>query len=105
MFLQIMADAGDIGGYFRTVGKPDPGHLTQRRIGLFGGNGHNPGTNPPFLRTRLKRRRLRFNGYLLPAKTNQLINRRHLQKTPFRIAAGNRGVNYLLKAPFPKNII
>jgi hypothetical protein len=51
MFLEIVADAGDIGGYFRSVRKPDTGHFTQRRIRLFGSNGHNPCTDPPLLRT------------------------------------------------------
>jgi len=49
VFLQIMTDSGDIGSYFCAMGKPNTGHLAERGIGLFGGNGHYPGTNTPFL--------------------------------------------------------
>jgi hypothetical protein len=87
MFLQIVAYAGDIGGNLCPVGKPHPGHLPQRRIGLFGGYSHNPGTDPPLLGAGLKRRRLRFGGRLLPPETNQLINCWHPLKTPLFCAA------------------
>jgi hypothetical protein len=56
MFLEVVADAGDIGGYFRSVGKAHPGNLPQGGIRLFGGNGHHTGANPPFLGTGLQRR-------------------------------------------------
>jgi hypothetical protein len=82
MFLQIVSNTGDIGGYFGTMGKAHTGHFPQGRIRLFGGNRHYPGTHPPLLGAGLKRRGLRFRGNLLPPKTNQLINSRHEQKTP-----------------------
>jgi hypothetical protein len=85
VFLEIVAYAGNIGGYFCAVGKPDTGDLAEGRIGLFGSNRHNTGANTPFLRTRLKSWGLRVRGNLLPPETNQLINSRHELKTPYKI--------------------
>ena len=36
MFLQIMPDSGNIRRHFHSVGKPDPGNLSKRRIWFFG---------------------------------------------------------------------
>jgi hypothetical protein len=66
------------------MGKPHTRHLSERRIGLFGGNGHNPGTYPPLLGAGLKGRGLRLGAYLLSPETNQLINCRHPLKTPLK---------------------
>jgi hypothetical protein len=93
MFLEVMADTGNIGGYFGTMREPDTGHLAEGRIRLFGGNCHYPGTNPPLLRTRLKSRRLGLGSDLLPSKTNQLINSRHELKTPPKLQNKAKGLN------------
>src|SRR3982751_997672 len=36
VLLQVVPDAGDVGGDLDAAGQPDAGHLAQRRVGLFG---------------------------------------------------------------------
>jgi hypothetical protein len=82
MFLKIMTDTGNVGGYFSPMGKTDTGHLAESRIRLFRRDRHYAGANTPLLRTRLKSRRLGLGSDLLPPETNQLIDSRHELKTP-----------------------
>src|SRR5207253_2733429 len=35
VLLQVVADAGDVGGHLEAVGQPYPGHLPQRGVGLL----------------------------------------------------------------------
>jgi len=77
-----MANTGNVGGYFRSMGKPHTGHLAERGIRLFGGNCHYPGAYPAFLGAGMKRRRLCFCSNLLSSKANQLINCRHVSLDP-----------------------
>jgi len=79
MFLQVVTNAGNIGGYFCPVGKPNAGYLSKGGIGLFGGNCHYPGTNSPFLGAGMERRRLSLGTNLLPPEAYQLINSRHIR--------------------------
>jgi hypothetical protein len=85
VFLEVVADTGNIGGYLGTMRKPDPGHLAESGVRLFGCHRHDTGTNPPLLGAGLKGRRLGLEGDLLPPETNQLINSRHELKTPSKI--------------------
>jgi hypothetical protein len=91
VFLQIVAYAGNIGGNFRTVGKPYTGNLAEGGIRLFGGNGHHPRANPALLGAGMQRGRLRFRANLLSSGAHQLIDSRHAFKTPKNLFARQCG--------------
>jgi len=51
VFLQIVADSGDIGGHFHSISEPDSCDFSQGRIGLFGSNRRNLDAHPALERS------------------------------------------------------
>jgi hypothetical protein len=49
MLLQVMADTGDVSGYFNTVGKTYSGNFTKSRVRLLRGRSFNSCTNAALL--------------------------------------------------------
>src|SRR5579884_11221 len=49
VLLEVVADAGDVGGDLHPAGQADAGHLAQGRVRLLGGVGVHPGADPPAL--------------------------------------------------------
>src|ERR1700727_1074971 len=60
VLLQVVADTGDIGGDFHTVGQANAGDLTQRRVRLLGGLRVNAGADTAPLGRTLQGRRSRL---------------------------------------------
>jgi hypothetical protein len=60
VFLEVMPDAGNIGGYFSPMRETHTGDRPEGRFRLLGGHGHDTGTYSPLLRTGLEGRRLGF---------------------------------------------
>ena len=58
MLLQVVADAGDVGGDLDAAGQPHAGDLAQRRVRLLRGRGVDAGAHAAPLRAALERRRL-----------------------------------------------
>jgi hypothetical protein len=77
MLLKIVAHARDVGRYLNAVGQPYPRNLAQRRIGLFGGGGIHPNTNPSFLRRTLQSRRFYLLFRFAASFSYELVNCRH----------------------------
>ena len=50
VFLKIVTNAGDVGGYFNTIGKSNTSHFAQCRIGFLRGLRVNTRANTSFLR-------------------------------------------------------
>jgi hypothetical protein len=50
MLLKVVADSGNIGGHFNSIGQSHAGNLPKGGIGFFGSGGINSYTNPSFLR-------------------------------------------------------
>jgi hypothetical protein len=67
VLLEVVADAGNIGGHFKAAREADAGHLAQRRIGLLGCGRVNANTDAAPLRTGYQRRGCRLLSDLLPA--------------------------------------
>ena len=53
VFLQVVADTGDVSGDFVTIAQAHTGDLTQCGVGLFGGCGTNSGADTSLLGRRL----------------------------------------------------
>src|SRR5689334_16180744 len=51
VLLQVVADAGDVGGDFNAVGEANAGDFAQRRVRLLGGLRVDAGANTTLLRT------------------------------------------------------
>ena len=49
VFLQVVADAGDVCGHFIAIGQANTGDLTQCGVGLLGSRGSYRGANASFL--------------------------------------------------------
>jgi len=83
MLLKVVTDTGDIGGDLHPVGEPDTSDLAQRGVRLLRRGGENTDANPPFLRAILERRcgLSLWNGF--PATFDQLVNRRHSDRSLF----------------------
>src|SRR5215469_3015449 len=77
VLLQVMADAGNIGGHFNSVGEPHARDFAQRRVRLLGSLRVHACADAALLRARLQRRARRLVARARPAITNQLIKRRH----------------------------
>src|SRR4030065_1248692 len=76
VLLQVVPDAGDVGGHLDAVDQAHPGHLAQRGVGLLGGHRHDARTDPALLGARLQRRRLVLPAYSLAAPAGPLADRR-----------------------------
>ena len=77
VLLQVVADAGDVGGDFDPIGQTYPGHFTQRGVRLFRGHRTDRRADTAALRALLQNRSRGFILHLLSAFTNQLVNGRH----------------------------
>jgi len=82
VFLKVVAFAGDVSGYFDTVGQAYTGDLTESGVRLLGGGGVHTGAHAAALRAFLQSRGLLSLHHLLPFDTDKLLNSRHgfLQK-------------------------
>ena len=49
VFLQVVADAGDVGVDFKAVGEADTGDFSEGGVGFFGGDGEDTDTDPSLL--------------------------------------------------------
>ena len=76
VFLQVVADAGNVGGNFKPVRKPYARNLAQGRVRFFRRRRVNASADPAPLRTARKRRALRFRPDLFAALSDELINSR-----------------------------
>src|SRR6185437_15866560 len=71
VLLQVVSDAGDVGGDLDAAGQPDPGDLAQRRVRLLGRGGVHPSADAAPLRGTLQRRGLGLPDLVLPALADQ----------------------------------
>src|SRR5271165_2206812 len=77
VLLQVVADAGNVGRDFDTVGQPHTRDLAQRGIRLLRRLGVDAGTDTALLRTGLQRRTGRLVLRRCPALAHQLVECRH----------------------------
>ena len=77
VLLQVVADAGDVGGDLEARGETDACHLAQSRVGLLRGGGVDPGAHPPSLGAGAQGGRLRLAGETLPLGADQLLDCGH----------------------------
>src|SRR5262249_18547951 len=77
VFLQIVADTGDVGCYFNPIGQTHTCNFAKGRIRLLWRRRIYASTHASFLRTFLQSRTTRLVLRLLSTLTNQLIKRRH----------------------------
>src|SRR2546423_1912355 len=76
VLLQVVPDAGDVGGDFDTRGQPDPGDLAEGRVRLLGRRGLHLGADATALRASPEGRGLRLRDLALTAFAEELLNRR-----------------------------
>ena len=82
VFLQVVADTGDVGRHLDPVGQPDPGHLAQGRVRLLRRGGVDASTDAAALWTALQGGYVALFDLALPRLTNQLVDRCHSVRTP-----------------------
>src|SRR5580693_1092705 len=75
VLLEVVADAGDVGGDLNVAGEPDPGDLAKRRVRLLGRGGVDARADPAALRAALERGGLRLGYLVLPALADKLLDR------------------------------
>src|SRR5215217_3311831 len=75
VFLQVVANAGDVGGDLDAAGKPYPADLAQGRVGLLGRGRVDARADTPPLGRALQRRRLGLLDLALTALADQLGDR------------------------------
>src|ERR1700730_16034149 len=81
VLLQVVPDAGDVGGDLDARGQPDPGDLAEGRVRLLGRGGLHLGADATALRASPEGRGLRLGDLALTALAEELLNRR--QRTSF----------------------
>src|ERR1039457_3473126 len=77
VLLQVVADAGDVGGDLDLRGQTDTGHLPERRVGLLGRGRVHADADPAALRASPKRTGLGLVCRLGAALADQLLKGRH----------------------------
>src|SRR3990172_4070270 len=82
VLLEVVADAGDVGGNLVLVRQPHAGDLPQRRVRLLGGHRLDRDAAPPPLRVPLQVRRLALGAHGGSPATHQLVDCRHLVLPP-----------------------
>src|SRR5215211_23350 len=75
VLLQVVADAGDVGGDLDAAGQPHPADLAQGRVGLLGRGRVDARADTPPLGRALQRRRLGLLDLALTALADQLGDR------------------------------
>src|SRR5580692_2476335 len=75
VLLEVVADAGDVGGDLNVAGEPDPGDLAKRRVRLLGRGGVDARADPAALRAALERRGVVLGYLVLAALSDQLLDR------------------------------
>src|ERR1700722_19178021 len=75
VLLEVVAHTGDVGGHLDLAGEPDPGGLAERRVRLLGRGRIDARANPAALGAALQRRSLVLGYLVLPALTDQLLDR------------------------------
>src|SRR5882672_1972295 len=76
VLLQVVPDAGNVGGDLDPRRQPDPGDLAEGRVRLLGRRGLHLGAHPASLRASPEGRGLRLRDLALPALAEELLNRR-----------------------------
>src|SRR4029079_8046849 len=74
VLLQVVADAGDVGGHFDAVGEPDARHLAERGVGLLRRLGEHANAHAALLRAVLERGALGLADDLLAPGADELTN-------------------------------
>jgi hypothetical protein len=82
VFLQIVADTGDVGCNFNPIGQTHTCYFAKGRIRLLWRRRIHACAHASFLRTFLQRRTTRLVFWFLSTLSNQLIKRRHELLTP-----------------------
>src|SRR3990172_1938484 len=82
VLLEVVADAGNVGGDLVLVRQPYAGDLPQRRVRLLGGHRLDLDADPPPLRVPLQVRRLAVGAQGGSPVTHQLVDCRHLVLPP-----------------------
>ena len=77
VFLEVVADARNIGGHFDSVGGPYARDLAQRRIRLLGSGSVDAGANSALLRAAIQRRARSLPPWRFTPITHKLVKRRH----------------------------
>src|SRR5690349_15066414 len=75
VLLQVVPHARDVGGDLDLARQPDAGHLAKRRVRLLGRGRVDARAHTTALRALLERRRLVLRHLVLPALTDQLLDR------------------------------
>ena len=77
VFLQIVADAGDVGVDFKAVGEADTGDFSEGGVGFFGSDSEDPHADSSFLRAAGQSRRFGFGFNQCSFAADELIQSRH----------------------------
>src|ERR687884_1570752 len=77
VLLQVVADAGDVGGHLDAAGEADAGDLAQRRVRLLRRRRVDARAHAAALRGTLQRRGLGLLDLVLAALADQLVDRGH----------------------------
>src|ERR1022692_4024390 len=77
VLLQVVADAGDVGGDLNVAGEPHPGDLAERRVRLLWRSGIDARADPAALGAALERRGVVLGYLVLAALSDQLLDRGH----------------------------
>src|SRR5205814_2497061 len=77
VFLQVVADTGDVSRYLNPIGQTHTCNFAQGRIRLLGCGRIHASANASFLRTLLQCRTTRFVPRFLSSLSNELIKSRH----------------------------
>src|SRR5215813_9383072 len=83
VLLEVMALAGDVADHLEAVGEANLGDLAQRRIRLLGRRRVDARAHAALLRRLLQGRHLLARLLRHPRLADQLIDRRHLQPSPW----------------------
>src|SRR5690606_16788710 len=81
VLLQVVADAGDVGGHLDLIGQPHTRHLAERRVRLLGRLREHTHTHTTLLRALLQRGALRLEVDLLSTLAYELADGRHSVST------------------------
>src|SRR5438105_10666745 len=77
VLLEVVPDAGDVGGDLHARGEPDPGHLAEGGVRLLRGGGVDAGADAPTLRRSLERGRLGLLRLRLASLADELLDGGH----------------------------
>src|SRR5579872_233066 len=90
VLLQVVADAGDVGGHLDPAREPDTRHLAQGGVRLLRGRRVDPRAHAAPLGRAAQRRRLRLRPFRLPSLADELGDGGHAKTSPRALFLASR---------------